>query len=1064
MNKNLLKLYIALCLLCFAKSAFAFVAAITAVAIGAAMYAGAGIIAAVAIGFAVSTLTSSLFAPTNQSAEQPKDEGVRIQVPPNTSTPIPVIYGTAWTGGKFVDAVISVDQKVMNYVMAISCVSEFGQISVDQTKMYYGDRLITFDGTDGARVISLTDGAGNVDTKIDAHLYIYMFVSDKDGNITSLTSNPSMPYQIIKTTGPNPVAAGQEWPSTGRQMNGLVFAIVRLVYNQSAGTTQLQPVTFKITQNLADEDHAGAGSVWADYMSNTIYGGAVPAENIDVASAEALNAYGNEVITFTDYDGNPQTQPRYRINGVLDTGQGVLQNVDNIMTACDSWMKYDAVTGKWAVVINKAEEAAYAFNDSNLVDAITIGSVDISQMPNEIEAKFPDKTNRDQFNYVNVKVPPILLLPNEPVNKQSLNYYLVNDSVQALYLANRTLEQNREDLLVTITTTYDGIQVNAGDVVSITNAAYDWDAKLFRAMSVKESISSQGILSARIELIEYNAQVYDNFDITQYTPAPNGGMDDVTSPFYFPSLPAPTIVNASPSATVPEFTLRVPIPSGYRTLQVDAYYQVATSAGALTEEGWNLGPNRKPINSQAFAGGSNVDFVLTGIPETPSGYQYYFAYVLSNEVGQSARSAYVSYVWTPNPTGLQGPRSSSGYIYYYAATPTAPAAPTASGYNFTTGTFSSLTAGWSTTFTAPDPVTNPATQAGSKFWAVRYNVSEVTYGGSQYVDISTVFNWQNLDGLVTFTNVQSPSGTTFIDGGNIITDTITVSRIKNNTSGTFNSGTFQLGTGASVSGIAATAAFTGTSSTWGSLVTNNSSAGAFAAVSTSTSGGAGGVFANAYNSAFNSFRTNVVAADSNYALVGNAPIWGTQGIIGQSGYAFYAGAGGYGPFTGTHDSLIANGTALNVGDIVVDTGTIVKKNINDIISIVEYSSTANESGILGVVSSATPLTNIPAALSIQETDPVSGLQTTVLNPDYQDLYDANQVITVNAVGEGQINVCGEGGDIAIGDLIVTSSTAGKGMKQSDDIIRSYTVAKARESAIFSSPTEVKMIGCTYVSG
>ena len=75
----------------------------------------------------------------------------------------------------------------------------------------------------------------------------------------------------------------------------------------------------------------------------------------------------------------------------------------------------------------------------------------------------------------------------------------------------------------------------------------------------------------------------------------------------------------------------------------------------------------------------------------------------------------------------------------------------------------------------------------------------------------------------------------------------------------------------------------------------------------------------------------------------------------------------------------------------------------------------------------------------------------------------NQAI-VNSIGEGQINVCGENGNIAVGDLIVTSSTAGKGMKQADDLIRSYTVAKAREAATFSSATDIKMIACIYVSG
>jgi hypothetical protein len=61
-------------------------------------------------------------------------------------------------------------------------------------------------------------------------------------------------------------------------------------------------------------------------------------------------------------------------------------------------------------------------------------------------------------------------------------------------------------------------------------------------------------------------------------------------------------------------------------------------------------------------------------------------------------------------------------------------------------------------------------------------------------------------------------------------------------------------------------------------------------------------------------------------------------------------------------------------------------------------------------------------------------------------------------------VCGENGNIQAGDLIVSSSIPGKGMRQADDIIRSYTVAKARESVTFDSPTQVKMIACIYHCG
>jgi hypothetical protein len=73
-------------------------------------------------------------------------------------------------------------------------------------------------------------------------------------------------------------------------------------------------------------------------------------------------------------------------------------------------------------------------------------------------------------------------------------------------------------------------------------------------------------------------------------------------------------------------------------------------------------------------------------------------------------------------------------------------------------------------------------------------------------------------------------------------------------------------------------------------------------------------------------------------------------------------------------------------------------------------------------------------------------------------------VVINALGEGSINVCGEGGDIQVGDLIVTSSTPGKGMRQADDIVRSYTVAKAREAVTFDSPGDIETVACIYLCG
>lgn len=640
------KLFVLLLGVTFTVEAYAIGVTIAA-AIGlTAFNATLGAIAAFAINMAVSFVVSKVLMPSNTNPGATADQGVRLQVPPDPTRAIPVVYGDAYIGGKFVDAVMTTNNNTMYYVMAISSISNDGQFTFDKTKFYYGDRLVTFDTTNPSRVMSLTDGAGNVDTKIAGTgtglLNIYLFRSNAAGVITNLdvggTSSSGVTPQNIMSIA-NGVPSGQEWAASGRQMNGLAFAIIKLVYNRDAETTQLQPVTFYAKHYLRNTGVAKPGDVWYDYMTNTIYGAAVDPAFVDYTSATALNAYADELITYTNQGGSPVTQPRYRINGVLDTNQNILQNVDQVMTACDSWMTYQETTGKWSVVVNKAESSSFAFNDSNIIGAITVGGMDITSSVNQIEARFPDGSNRDQFNYVYIETPSALLYANEPVNKTNVNYDLVNNSVQASYLANRFLEQAREDLNVTINTTYAGIQVNAGDVVSITNQYYGWNAKLFRVMQVREASLENGNLGAQIQMAEYNAAVYDNFDITAFAPSPNTGL---VSAGYFSALNAPTVVDVNYSAAVPNFSVQATIPAIGRVTNTTLFY--TTTPTPLVEQ-WQVLDIQTLINSQTFP--NNTSFVFSDL-SLPAG-TYYFAYKVGNDVGQSSFSPLSSaFNWTPS--------------------------------------------------------------------------------------------------------------------------------------------------------------------------------------------------------------------------------------------------------------------------------------------------------------------------------------------------------------------------------------------------------------------------------
>ena len=510
--------------------------------------------------------------------------------------------------------------------------------------------------------------------------------------------------------GGSDIAVGQRWPATNRQMNNLGFAIVKLVYNRDADTTQLNPITFKVSHYPNGASVAKAGDVWLDYITNESYGGAVDPAFVDTTCVATLNAYSDATITYTPSGGgSPVTQARYRINGVLDAGQSVLSNLDRIMSACDSWMTYNAALGQWSVVINKAETAAYAFTDNNIIGDIRVSATDITSSINQVEARFPFKENRDQAAFVNLETPVGLLYPNEPVNKYSITYDLVNDSVQAQYLANRLLEQAREDLIVSFSTTYYGIQVDAGNVVSVTNSDYGWSAKLFRVMKVNEASLPDGSLGAKLELNEYSAAVYDDQDITQYAPVANSNL---ASPAYFSALSAPTVSATYPSASIPSFDVTVTVPTTGRVTFGTLYYTTtpATPTSYLVLNIANSPNNIPVVNGTAYTF-ANITL--------PAG-TYYFAFTVGNETATSAKSANSSaLVW--NPVGMVGPTGDSGLsaITAYRSQSQTSAAP-ATPANTIGAT---APAGWS--------LTAPSVTVGNVLWYSfgQYNSSGATISG-----------------------------------------------------------------------------------------------------------------------------------------------------------------------------------------------------------------------------------------------------------------------------------------------------------------------------------------------
>ena len=590
------------------------------------------------VAFAINMVISAVITKAFFSPQQPSYNGIgsgetpnlgnRQQIAPATDNKLPIVYGTAWVGGVVIDLSITSDNQDMYFVLALSEVTGNGGDTFSFGDIYFGGKRVVFSGA--SSVGGLQDqSTGVTDTSVDGFMDIYLF---SNGSYSGVNTGQSA-IQIMQS--PNLIYT---WDST-KLMSNTAFAILHIKYNSNAGLTGLQQTKFQVIN-----PRSYTGNVITDYLENTTYGASLTSAQIDQFSFNALTAYSNQLITFTNSSGGTSTQPRFRFNGVIDTKRTIMANLQDMMTCCDSLLTYNEITAEWGVIVQSPTyTVAMALNDSNITSAIQVTPLDSAGSYNVIECNYPDSQNQDSFNTVTfdlAEIDPTLLYPNEPVNKVSLNLPLVNNSVTAQCIANRILKSGREDLQVQLNINYSGIQLQAGDIVSVTNTNYGWSAKLFRINKVIESFGDDGTIIAKLTLTEFNPDIYDDVSITEFLPSPNTGLSD---PNLFSTIPVPVISNEQSNATVPSFQVTVTTPTQgivqYAEIYYSAYFNPTASQYIFA--------GTTEVQPSGTTYGNSVAINPVTLTNIPAGDWYFFTRMV-NSLATSVYSAGSNVIkWRP---------------------------------------------------------------------------------------------------------------------------------------------------------------------------------------------------------------------------------------------------------------------------------------------------------------------------------------------------------------------------------------------------------------------------------
>lgn len=218
----------------------------------------------------------SAVSKTDRSVTQTTAKSTRIQIKPDPTQKIPVVYGDATLGGIITDAALDPSDESVLWVcftlcektgILLSSKTDDGQggftyddseINLVKTLMNGFELVYSGNPVDGYTALYLQDYYGNQDPSVANNITLWFY------NNGTVNANPD-PYKIF----PN-------WHSY-YNFNNLVFTIVRINYDPENDITDIPDLQFQLRNTLTKP-----GDVLYDYMTNTRYGAGIPAEEVYV--------------------------------------------------------------------------------------------------------------------------------------------------------------------------------------------------------------------------------------------------------------------------------------------------------------------------------------------------------------------------------------------------------------------------------------------------------------------------------------------------------------------------------------------------------------------------------------------------------------------------------------------------------------------------------------------------------------------------------------------------------------------------------------------------------------
>jgi hypothetical protein len=240
-----------------------------------------------------------------------------------------------------------------------------------------------------------------------------------------------------------------------------------------------------------------------DFLSNELYGKAIPHTLLDATTFNASKTYCDETVAKTASDATAVT--RYECNAFVDTDQSMLDNLEELLTTCRAGL----ITGDtYKLLVDKPTATTdIVIGDENIVDSINFLQASKKTLLNELRVTFPneDSTFNYQEDVTRVSSSTLQNSSNDNiVLKQDMQLSNTTNKEMSERIATEEINQSRQSGILEVTVDPSMIDLAVGDVVKFTNSTLGQTNKTYRILSTQIKPDHQIVLNMR----EYDANVY----------------------------------------------------------------------------------------------------------------------------------------------------------------------------------------------------------------------------------------------------------------------------------------------------------------------------------------------------------------------------------------------------------------------------------------------------------------------------------------------------------------------------------------------------------------------------